>query len=169
MSALDSKTRTDLLLAAMNAVGTVTEPTTNSKGTVVASVQETWQHLVEQKAMQILTMGSEGSQFARTLDVVATAHNRDYKGSKAFSAVIKGVELEKSSRRLVVTLRANGADEDEFVRTDRTDTGRGAMMAREANALVGHRAMVYIEMEETSAGRKVRILRHLSDLGPNQE
>ncbi|WP_114906765.1 hypothetical protein [Ornithinimicrobium murale] len=169
MSALDSKTRTDLLLAAMNAVGAVAQPTTNSNGAVVASVSETWQHKVEQKAMEILTMGSEGSQFARALDVVATAHDKQIDTSKAFSAVIQSIELHGNSKRVLVTLHAKGADEDETVRTDRTDTGRGALMAREVNALVGHRVMVYIEMERMSNGNKVRILRHLTDLGPNQE
>lgn len=172
MTALDSKTRNDLLLAAMTAVGPVNEPTTNSNGAVVASVKETWEHLVEQKAMEILTMGAEGSRFSRALDVVATAHDKQIDTSKAFSAVVKGIEFHPKSKRVIVTLRtkrANGAEEDEVVRTDRTDTGRGALMARQVNALVDHRVMVYIEMEKMANGNKVRILRHLTDLGPNQE
>lgn len=169
MSALDSKTRSDLLLAAITAVGQVTEPTTNSNGAVVASAKETWEHLVEQKAMELLVMGSESSRFSRALDVIATAHDKQIDTSKAFSTVIRDIEFHAKSKRVVVTLRANDADEDEVVRTDRTDTGRGALMARQVKALVGHRVMVYIEMERMTNGNKVRILRHLTDLGPNQE
>lgn len=165
--ALDDKTRTDLLIAAMTAVGPVTAPTVNGSGAVIASAAETWEFQVEQKAMEIMVMGSTGSRFARALDVVATAHDRSVATSKAFSAKLVGFEIEDRSKRVVVILAAKGADETEFVRTDRFDTGRGALMARQVKALEGHRVMVYIEMEETSAGRKVRILRHLIDLGPD--
>lgn len=167
--AMDSKTRTDLLIAAMNAVGPVSDPTTNSRGTEIASAAETWEFQVEQQAMKIMTMAAEGSRLSRALDVVATAHDRDFKGSKAFSATLKAVDIEPSSKRGILTLRARGAEEDEQVRTDRTDTARGALMVRLAKALEGHRVMVYIEMEETPQGRKVRILRHLTDLGPDQD
>lgn len=166
---MDTKTRTDLLIAAMNAVGPVSEPTTNSKGTEIASAAETWEFNVEQKAMEIMTMSADGSRLSRSLDVVATAHDKSHQGSKAFSATLKDLSIESSSRRAILTLRGRGADEDEQVRTDRTDTARGALMARTAKALVGHRVMVYIEMEETPQGRKVRILRHLTDLGPDQD
>lgn len=167
---LDSKTRLELMIAAMNAVGPVpAEPTRSSSGAEIASPTEQWEFDVEQKAMEIMTMASQGSRFSRALDVIATAHDRSVSSSKAFSATVKGVEIEERSRRAVLTVRARGAEEDEQVRTDRTDTGRGALMARTAKALVGHRVMVYIEMEETSQGRKVRILRHLTDLGPDQD
>lgn len=174
---MNDQTRTDIILAALNAVGPVTEPTTNAAGALVASAGETWEFAVEQKAMEIMLMTAPDSRLTRRLGLVSSAHDRDNKTSKAFSGVITDVTIEQPSTRALVSVKSpSGNKPIETARTDRTDTAFGALMARRAHALIGHRVMVYLEMEEfvgrngDSAGQvvKSRTIRHLVDLGPSQ-
>lgn len=55
----------------------------------------------------------------------------------------------------------------EAIRTERTDTVDGRMMALEAQSLIGHRVLVYktIEQVKNNPNLKVRVLRLLTDLG----
>lgn len=90
--------------------------------------------------------------------------------SVSFPATIVAVELERSSKRAVVTLRTRPSDRNpdgiETARTERWDHPLGKAMARRARSLTGHRVVVWIERESTSDGqRKVRVIRHLKDLG----
>lgn len=170
---MDTDTRTQIILAALAATPAVTEPTTNSKGTVIASADETHRYNVTRKAMDITLMTSPTSSLSRSIDLVDGAFDAARDTSKAFSAVITGVTIEGTSRRAIVALKTRVSEKNpegaETARTDRTDTAAGALMAREANALVGHRVMVYLEMEVTRNDRNVRIVRHLVDLGVNQD
>jgi hypothetical protein len=55
----------------------------------------------------------------------------------------------------------------EAIRTDRTDTIDGLLMAKEASGLVGHRVLVYkvMEVAANNPNIKVRVLKLLTDLG----
>ena len=54
----------------------------------------------------------------------------------------------------------------EAIRTERTDVIDGLLLAKEATSLVGHRVVVYKINEPIKNGTlKVRVLRHLTDLG----
>lgn len=59
----------------------------------------------------------------------------------------------------------------EVIRTDRTDTPEGMIVAKQASALVGHKVIVFKAHEalKNDANRKVKILRHLVDLGDTGE
>ncbi|WP_028245557.1 hypothetical protein [Pseudoclavibacter soli] len=110
-----------------------------------------------------------------------------------FTAVVGLVKKEKSSTRGLVYLVQNpdewtrerlrdevhtgyvAARKDytfpdgvEVIRTDRTDTPEGLLLAKRATELVGHKVVVYKAHEtlKNDANRKVKILRHLTDLGP---
>lgn len=113
-------------------------------------------------AVRITAMLSGGSMVSRAIEQVDA--------STPFLATIVGVELEKSSKRAVLTLRSQPGphrpDGIEHARTERYDGPLGREMARRARNLVGHHVVVWIERESTSDGsRKVRVVRHLEDLG----
>lgn len=108
---------------------------------------------------------SEGSALWKTIDRM--------EGAKKFVGTVTRVTREKSSTRGIVELYT-GTDREtqgvdlgyEKVRTDRTDSDSGLMVASEAKSLIGHRVLVYMVLEETSRGNtKVRVLVHLNDLG----
>jgi len=52
----------------------------------------------------------------------------------------------------------------EKVRTERTDNPEGMAMAKRLTELKGHRVLLWIEVEEYDGG-KVRVVRHVEDLG----
>lgn len=109
-----------------------------------------------------------------------------------FTAVVGLVKKEKSSTRGLVYLVQDASawthrslleqvhrgfiadrrgfqfpDGVEVIRTDRTDTPEGLITARLATGLVGHRVLVYKAHEtlKNDQNRRVKILRHLVDLG----
>jgi hypothetical protein len=54
----------------------------------------------------------------------------------------------------------------EAIRTERTDVLDGLLLAKEATSLIGHRVVVYKINEPIKGGTlKVRVLRHMTDLG----
>lgn len=121
-----------------------------------------WEVQVAMAAARITAMLSEGSMISRAIEQVDA--------SVSFPATILGVEIEKSSKRAVLTLRTRPSDRNpdgvEKARTERYDHPLGREMARRARSLTGHRVVVSIERESTSDGqRKVRVVRHLEDLG----
>lgn len=96
---------------------------------------------------------------------------------KKFVGVITEVKKEQSSQRGVITLHT-GTEQvrpgvpagHEQVRTDRTDSGgSGRALALKARSLIGHRVLVYVEVEEfikkDKTPGKARVLRHVEDLG----
>lgn len=64
--------------------------------------------------------------------------------SKMIVGTCKGMAFEETSKRFVMTFRADGADEDETVRSDRTDGRFGTRIRAEWNTgLVGRRVRIY--------------------------
>jgi hypothetical protein len=54
----------------------------------------------------------------------------------------------------------------ETIRTQRTDTSDGLLLAKEASSLIGHRVVIFKINEPIGDGkRNVRVVRHLTDLG----
>lgn len=96
--------------------------------------------------------------------------------AKTFIGTVTDVKKEQSSTRGVITLFTNTEQArdglpagHEQVRTDRTDSGvAGKALALKARSLIGHRVLVHVEIEEYQGKNgpgKVRVLRHLEDLG----
>lgn len=120
---------------------------------------------VERAVRELTAELSEGSLLWKTIDRMAE--------SKKFVGTVVGVKREKSSTRGVVELftgtkqEIDGMDPGyERVRTDRTDSASGLMVASEAKSLIGHRVLVYVNVEDMrNSTKKVRVLVHLVDLG----
>jgi len=103
----------------------------------------------------------------------------DGSDGKIFVGTIVGVAKETSSKRGLVTVHTGTERENrdlpagqEQVRTDRTDNPDGQAIARLAQRLVGHRVVLYVELEAIRGGStKVRVVRHLEDKGidPNYD
>lgn len=144
---------TQAILAAVNLTATDGE----GSDEWVARCQE---HLA--RIMAMVAPDSAISRFARGV-----------MNAKVFSGTVVGLEKEVSSTRAIVTLRTRPSDHNpdgfEKVRTDRTDSDYGLRMARRARSLVGHRVLVWVEIETMAKGdRKVRVLRHIEDAGLDQ-
>lgn len=145
---MDTNTRTQVILAAVGAAG--------PKGEDAAD----WNARVRDNAVSIAVMLGENSSVSKALEKFLAA-------GKPFPATILGGRKEQSSTRVVVRIRNKDGEEEE-IRTDRTDTPEGLAMANIVKGLVGHRVLIWKELEEMgggSNGRKVRILRHVEDLG----
>lgn len=84
-------------------------------------------------------------------------------GCARFVATVEAVDLEESSTRLIVTVRARD-QEPEQLRTDRTDTAWGEVMAARARRHLGQRVLVHKLLEEAGTDRKVRVLVWLDPL-----
>lgn len=86
---------------------------------------------------------------------------------------IKKVEFEESSQRYLITFRAsNGAEEDEIVRSERVDSGRGSTVKSlwgERN-LVGHKVAIFKHNERAGEDVKrdkgYRVAVWVTDFGP---
>lgn len=146
---MDDATRTSIIIAAAQAAG----PDTGDGN---------WGTKVEEKAASIAAMVSPHSPVSRLVNDMAEA--------KAFTGTVLDVKKEQSSTRALVTLKTRPSDHHpsgvESARTDRTDNPSGRALARRIRDLKGHRVMVWIAMEEIAGGgRKVRVLRHVEDLG----
>ena len=158
---MDSAARTQIILAAVAAAGGV--------GDDMAE----WTGRVEEMAATITTMVSPASRLSHTIDAV--------ENSKVFRGAIVQIRRERSSTRGVLTLftGTDRANKDaisgdalpagcEQVRTARTDDPSGLRMARRAQDLIGHDVLVWVEIEEYNNGNgKLRVLRHVEDLGPS--
>lgn len=156
---MDHSTRTSVVAAAVVAAG----PVTGYDG------EDAWQHQVHANAVSIAVMASDTSQIARSIQSVENA--------KVFSGTVMQVRKEHSSTRGVITLHTDtdrtkdGVPEGcESVRTDRTDNPLGLAMARRVKSLVGHRVLVWVEIEEFNGGQgKVRVVKHVEALAPDAE
>lgn len=145
---MDTTTRTQVILAAVGAAG--------PKGQDAAE----WNARVRDNAVSIAVMLGENSSVSQALDKFLAS-------GKPFLATILGGKREQSSTRIIVRF-ANRDGEEETIRTDRTDTPEGLAMANIVKGLVGHRVLLWKEMEDMGGGaqgRKVRVLRHVEDLG----
>jgi hypothetical protein len=121
-----------------------------------------WQARVADMAAAITAACQPGSQISKVVEQVTN--------SKTFVATIVKVTKENSSTRGVVTLRTtpneHHPDGIETARTERTDNPIGRSMARRLVKLVGHRALLWVEVEAIANGsRKSRVIRHVEDMG----
>ncbi len=148
---LDEQTRRQIILAAA--------------GATPRDDEGLWTERVAQTAAEIAAMLAPHSRPSRAVKQVAAA--------KVFVATITGVRREASSTRTVVELAVASTerhpDGRESVRSERTDQPDGLAVARRAQALIGHRVRLWVELEAAGADRRVRVLRYLEDLGPALE
>lgn len=128
-----------------------------------------WQTAVIQNAVQIAVMAGEKSNVVAAIDQITK--------SKTFTGTVIEVKKEPSSTRGIITLHT-GTDRVkegvpagcEQVRTDRTDNPLGLALARKMKNLIGHKVVVWVEVEEINGGSgKVRVLRHVESLGVDQD
>lgn len=145
---IDAKTREAIILGAVASVG----PTQNPDAE--------WNARVTERAVSLLMMLREHSAVSRAIDEIEAC-------GKPFVATIIGGRKEPSSTRTVVDLHVDGKDEIEQIRTDRTDTAAGQALSARAASLKYHRVLVFKSMEQMagSTDRKVRVLKHIEDLG----
>lgn len=150
---MDNSTRINVISAAVIAAGPVGED------------RSAWQAQVQENAVNIAVMASDTSQIAKALASIENA--------KVFSGTVVSVKKETSSTRGVITLNTGTdrakegvAEGCEQVRTERTDNIMGRNMALKMRDLIGHRVLVWVEVEEYNNGAgKVRVLKHVEDLG----
>lgn len=133
---------------------------------------------VKANARDIKVMLGDRSRIVEQLDALDKALDPDNDGGKVFPGTIVSVAKEESSKRAIVTVftgtdrEAKGKDGTvlpaghEQVRTDRTDNPDGRAIARAAQLLIGHRVLLYVELEAMRSGTgKARVARHFEDLG----
>jgi hypothetical protein len=128
--------------------------------------QNDWMVSIQDMAARITAMCTPTSSVAKAIQGVAN--------SKVFTGVVLGVSKEESSTRGLVTLQGKPSkfheDGIETARTERTDTPVGLAMARRLRRLVGHRIVLWVEVEQIRDGTsKTRVIRHVEDLGPVKE
>jgi hypothetical protein len=79
---------------------------------------------------------------------------------------VAAIHAEQAAARAAGQRPADLPEGLEAIRTERTDTVDGLLMAKEATALIGHRVVVYKIQEPIKNGtQKVRVLRQVTDLG----
>ena len=146
---MDQEHVNQIVLAAVGAAGPQNEDRTG------------WLDRVCDLAAEITVLCSERSRPARRVQSIAS--------SKVFTATIVGGKLEASSTRGVLNLKTKPTDQHpdglEQVRTERTDTPDGAAMWRKLKTLKGHKALLWVEVQEYNGGQgKVRVVQHVEDL-----
>jgi|SRR5699024_1810394 len=124
-----------------------------------------YQVRISEQAFNLSMMVGERSPVVRLLDTIQGEGEND---TKVFTGIIESVKRHKPSTRAIVSLAPTDRNEEgEIVRTDRTDNAQGLAIAKKARSLVGHRVVLFVEMEPFDGGRKkLRVLRQLHDLGP---
>lgn len=156
---MDIQQRTQVILAAVNAAGTAGDPG--------------WMQRVTDLSKQILLMLRPESRINKSLDILESC--------KVFTGSVLSVRREVSSTRGIVTVFTGTTKADlkdaitkqplptgcEQIRTERTDDESGLAMARMARELIGHRVVLFVELEPVagSTDRKVRVLRHIEAIG----
>lgn len=122
-----------------------------------------WETPVAARAVEIVALLSERSSVSQAVAQI--------EASTAFATTIVAVELERLSKRALVTMRSRPTerrpDGIEHARSERYDDPLGRLMAQRLRSLVGHRVTMWIEREAatSSPDRKVRVIRHVVDLG----
>jgi hypothetical protein len=134
-----------------------------------------YEQSVKSAAREIAVALSAESGIKKQLVALGKAIDKESKDGKVFIGTICSIRTEQTSKRALVTIYT-GTDRAidgvplgyETVRTERTDNPDGRALAREVQALIGHRATFYIEMESFGSGanqKKSRVLRHVTDGG----
>jgi hypothetical protein len=139
-----------IIIAAINATG--------AQGEDLAA----WRLRVIENAASFAAMLSPSSDVSKA---VASVLN-----SKVFTGTVLSVEKEKSSTRGLATLKTrvseHSPDGTETVRTECTDSEYGRSMARRLRSLIGHKVIVWVEVQTMSnSTNKVRVVSHVEDLG----
>lgn len=118
---------------------------------------------VTNMALRIRAQLAENSLAMRTLSAIPIA------------ATIEGIELEESSKRLVVTFRPDhqreGFEPTETIRTDRTDGWRGESVRKLWSGLTGRHVILYKSLEDTGNPErpKARVAPYVEVIGDEQE
>lgn len=150
---MDTNTRTNIITAAVNAAGPVGDD------------RAAWNAKVTENAVAISVMLTETSSVNKAIDQIAAC--------KVFPASVVEIVKEQRSTRGVVTLKTkpstHAPDGIETARTDRTDNAQGQAMAKKIRSLVGNRVLLWVELEVMANGNKVRVIRHVEDLGVDPE
>lgn len=145
---MDDAVRTQIIVAAVNAVGPAGDDSAK------------WMNRVADMAAEITAMTDERSTVSKRVNGIA--------GAVVYTAVVLGGKKEESSNRFVIRLQAKPGDADsiEEIRTERIENG-GLEMAAKAKALVGHRVVIYKDMQpiKSQPGKSTRVLAHMVDLG----
>lgn len=177
---MDQNLSTAITAAAVTATGpqtAFTQVVTAPNGETMTVVDPAaWQAAVVGNAIQIAVMASESGAVGRAL--------KQIEESKVFTCTVVSVEKEaRSTRGFVIVhtgteraakdMRGNPLPEGfEVFRTERTDSPIGVAMARKIRGLIGHRVLVWVEVEPIpgdAEGRKARVVRHVEDLGVDAE
>ena len=133
---------------------------------------------VKANARDIKVMLGSRSRIVGQLESLDKALDAENDGGKIFPGTIVSVAKEQRTTRAVVTVYTGTEREakdaaggtlpagHEQVRTDRTDNPDGRAIARSAQLLVGHRVLLYVELEAMKNGTgKARVVRHFEDTG----
>ncbi|MGE6724527.1 hypothetical protein [Streptomyces niveus] len=123
-------------------------------------LEAAWHSRVRELALNLYL---DSTQLATDIARVDAAKDR-------VRGVLTRVEVEDSSNRAIIYIRALGRGEERF-RTDRLENDSGKALHASAQRLVGRLVRVYKEIETTKARQgeppgKVRMAVHLVDLGP---
>lgn len=111
---------------------------------------------VEEVAVELATQAGQVAALLTRFD-----------GCARWVATVEAVDYEATSTRAIVTVQPSRPDaEPERLRTDRTDTRWGLVVARRAKRLIGHRVLVHKQLEEAGADKRVRVLVWLDPLDP---
>lgn len=156
--AVDAKERNDIILGAITMTGPVADGQTQSE----------WDSKLKSNVKSIALMLNDNSDVSRTINMLAECKN--------FVGTILGVQKEASSTRGFLAIKTTESkwapDGIETVRTERTDSSAEAkaFASRLRNELIGHRVLVWVEMQEIrDSGQKVRVLQHVQDLGEDPD
>lgn len=128
-----------------------------------------WEAQLASNAMRLTTLLEPGSSVAKRIDMLGAA--------KKFVGTVLLVAKEPTSKRGFVVLKTTptklSPDGIETVRTEIADwegkEGEAFAFAKQVRGLVGHRVLVYIEMQtaKDDPSRKFRTLQHVVDYGPD--
>lgn len=117
-----------------------------------------WEARVLENTLDAQSLMSDGSRLYKTVE-----------GIKVYSAVVDAIQKEKKSTRGLVTLKVKPStyakDGIEQVRTERTDRPDGLAMAKKIKGLIGHKVVIFKEIEVMANGNKSAVIRHVKDLG----
>lgn len=179
-----SEQNDQIILAALSAAGpiiplTKEEKSARKNGEAVRDPQTEWDQNVKAIARNIKTMLRPDSEINKQLKALDKCFDPDSSDGKSFMGTIMrskkepGYNGKAPSQRALVTLFTDTQREQkglpmgfENVRTDRTDNPNGLAIAQLAASLVGHKVIVYIEMEPIKGrDQKARVGIHFEDLG----
>ena len=126
-----------------------------------------WESTVKSNIKSLTGMMSEYSPVGKTITMLEEA--------KKFPATVLFLGKEPKTNRAFVVFKTKPSDQNpEGIETARTEivdwaakSGEAYDFAKHVRSLTGHRVFVYIEMQTAKNDRKVRVLQHIEDLGPD--